>query len=514
MSSLDWAIITVYLGVILVLGLCASRRVNTLRDYFLAGNRLGVWLVVISIIATETSAATVIGGPDTSYSGNLAYLQTTIGAVLSRFFLAYFFIDVYYRHEVYTVYGYLAKRFGPIVQGVSAALFCVARLLASGARLYIAAFAVSTIASVELYEAILLTGAVALLYGVAGGLRAVVWTDVIQGLLFLGVGLYSLFFIVDGVGGAEVFWSEVSSSDKFVFFDFDFNIFSLEFWKNPYTFIGAVLGGFTLGVATHGTDQDMVQRMLACRTSREGRRSLVLTGLIEIPVALLFVSLGLALWTYYQHVQVMGPEVTDPVFPHFIRNSLPSGMKGLMLAAILAAAMSSLDSALTALSSVSVVDVYLPLLRREVDDREDDEGLAGENQKKIVLRARWLSLFWGLLLIVTALFLGYYHQGLLAASVPGMDIGRKDELLTLALGVMSSLYGPLLGVFLIAIFTKRGSTTSVLVGMAMGLLGVGLIRYGLFGEIGWTWHVVIGCLITVLAAGSVRRPAPPNTAHQ
>jgi len=495
MTSLDWYIVAGYLGLILVLGFAASRRVEKLFDYFLAGRTTAVWVVVISIIATETSAATVIGGPDTSYRSNLAYVQTTIGAVLSRFFLAYFFIDVYYRHGVYTVYGYLAKRFGFVEQTVTALVFCVGRLFASGARLYIASFAVATIASVNLITAILLVGAVALLYGVFGGLRAVMWTDVVQGILFLLGGVFALLLIVDTVGGVSVLWETARGSGKLEMFDFNVDIFSVEFWKNPYTFIGAVLGGFTLGVATHRTDQDMVQRMLSCRTSREGRKSLIYAGLMEIFVVLLFVSLGVALWAFYQQSAVAGPSETESVFPHFIRTSIPSGVRGLLLAAILAAAMSSLDSAITALSSVSVADVYFPFRGWRTGQHTKLEDVEADH--RVLKTSRWLSLFWGLLLIIIAYVLGTYHQSLLKdAGVSGFDLGRSAELLTLALGVMALIYGPLLGVFLVGIFTSRGSTKSLLSGMAAGLLVVSGLKFASSIEIGWTWHIIIGCLIT------------------
>ncbi|MCB0322297.1 MAG: sodium/solute symporter [Bdellovibrionales bacterium] len=492
MSLLDWSIVLASLLAVIGLGIYAGRGVVDLNDYFLAGRRLGVWAVALSVIATETSAATVIGGPDTSYRGDLAYLQTTIGAVASRFFLAYFFIETYYRHGVVTVYGYLEKRFGVAVQMSAALLFCAGRLFASGARLFIAAFAISTICEIDLVTVTLATGVCALVYGSFGGLRAVVWTDVLQGTLFLAVGAYTLHFLIQEVGGVAVVWGSLETSGKLRLFDLRTDLLDPDFWRTPYTFWGAVLGGFTLGVATHGTDQDMVQRMLACRTSREGKRSMVLVGLLEIPVALLFVSLGLVLWSYYQLHPGMAPAEGASVFPHFILTTLPTGLKGLLVTAILAAAMSSLDSALNALASVTITDFVLPLRTRL------DEG-ASLHAAAIMLLSKISSVAWGGMLIGVAVVLGRYHQWLLA-SVGDNDPGRQTELLSLALGVMSLLYGPLLGIFLIALFTERGTSRSCVAAM-LGGLGVAIAFRSLWGDVvGWTWHIVIGVGATMLVA--------------
>ncbi len=480
MAPVDWYIVVGSLLAVLGVGLCVSRRTEEVKDYFLAGRSFGAVLVAISVIATETSAATVIGGPDTSFRGNLAYLQTTIGAVLSRFFLAYFVIETYYKHDVVTVYGFLQKRFGRAVQLFSSYLFLFGRLLASGARLYIASLAIASICNCNFSLAIILTGLVAVIYSVQGGLRAVIWTDLLQGVLFLSIGVYAFYFILSEVGGLAVVTAELSGTNKITFFDFSFNVLSLDFWANPYTFLGAVIGGFTLGLATHGTDQDMVQRMLACRTSEQGKRSLILTGLLEIPVALLFVSLGLVLWVYFKKFGLEVP-IGESVFPYFISSVVPEGFKGLFVVAVLAAAMSSLDSALNALSAVTVSDIC--------------------NSKKKAAFYRNSSLLWGILLIFTALILGWYHQGLIDVE----SVSREGELLTLALGVMALVYGPLLGIFIIGLFTSWGSDKSVIIGALVGLICLFVIKFSDFFVLGWTWHVVVGVSVTVVVSWITNR---------
>ncbi len=493
MTLLDWLIVATYMAAVMLLGGIASRQMrldskkNALREYFLAGRSLGVLAVTASIIATETSAATFIGGPDTAFRGDLAYLQTTIGAICSRFFLAYFFIEVYYRHGVVTVYEYLAKRFSSVVQVVCALFFSFGRTLASGARLYIAALAVATIIGVPIPTVIVGIAVVAIVYAVFGGLRAVVWTDAMQAVLFLAVACYVLLFIFWELDAWHSSVAMLDSARKLKMFDFQIDIFSAAFWKNPYTFVGAIVGGFSLGVATHGTDQDMVQRMLACRTSKESKRALILAGLVEIPVALLFVSVGLALWLFYQNATPPGSG--ESVFPFFIATELPSGIRGLLVAAILAAAMSSLDSALTALSAVSVTDIFVPIRRG-----------AALSERQLLRLSRGISLFWGVVLAVAAVFLAASHQAIVAEVAADGDLGRTSELLTLALGIMALFYGPVLGVFLTAIFTKRGSTTSILCGLFAGVLAVTCVRKALFFELGWTWHTVVGTLISFMVA--------------
>jgi SSS family transporter len=499
-TGLDWSIVGIYIALVLAIGFSVSSRVEKLKDYYLAGSQLGITAVAISIIATETSAATVIGGPDTSFRGDITYLQTTIGAILSRFVLAYFFIEAFYENRVYTVYGYLRKRFGQPVQFLSAGLFSIGRLFASGARLYIASYALSTITGIGLYQSIVAVGVVAMLYGVFGGLRAVVITDIVQGILFLAVGVACVIFVAGEAGGFRPISDALINGGKLRLFDFRFDLFSAEFWANPYTFLGAVIGGFTLGLATHGTDQDMVQRMLACRDSKSGKRSLILAAFIEIPVACLYVGLGLVLWYYFQQEGVVGPTNNESVFPYFVKTVVPDGLRGLVVAAILAAAMSSLDSAITALSSVSVADFWH---RKSIESADE---LSSSENAEVLKSSRIFSLIWGLLLIIAAMFLAHHHQSLIQSAVAG-DSTRKSELLSLALGVMTTIYGTLLGIFLLGLFSCRGSSLSLIVGGLISISLTLLLRFGDLVELGWTWHIVVGT-IAMLLVGALGKKKP------
>ncbi|MCB0346039.1 MAG: hypothetical protein KDD66_13040 [Bdellovibrionales bacterium] len=477
MNALDWSIVAAYLIAVLAVGLSAKEKGSDERDYFLAGGRIAAWLAAVSVIATETSAATFIGGPDTAYRGDLAYLQTTIGAVASRIFLSVFFIGVFYEHRVVTVYGFLRHRFGHATQKLGASLFIVGRLLASGARLFIASLAVSTIADISIWSAIAAAGSVAVCYSAIGGLRSVILTDVLQAAVFFLTGCFTIWFLLDSTLISEQAALALAASDKLRIFVPNFNLLTAEFWANPYTLLGGIIGGFSLGMATHGTDQDMVQRLLACKDRTQGRRALILTAVMEIPVAIVFVLIGTGLWLLVQSGALSHPPANSSIMPHFIKEIVPSGLRGLLLAALLAAAMSSLDSAIAALASVSKTD-----FTRE------------SHSAKTVKGARLHALCWGAALMLVAAVLAAY-QGSFGAQSPS----RESELLTLALGIMTIFYGPLLGIFLLGLFTERGSERTIAAGAAAGVACLLFIRYYSV-PIGWTWHTVIGCAVTMFIA--------------
>lgn len=492
MSVIDWYILLAYFLLVLLIGSWAGSKTQNVSEYFLAGRSFGVWIAALSLIATETSAATVIGAPDTSFRGDLSFLQTTMGAVCSRFVVSFYFLNVYYRAKVVTVYEYLASRYGTRTQSFVACVFCVGRLLASGARLYIAAFAVATLTEFSLFSSLLGIATLAILYGTFGGLRAVVWTDCVQGVLFLTVSLFSLLFVVREVGGIEQLYMLAEASGKLKVFDFSLDLGSAEFWQNPYTFLGGFLGGFLLGLATHGTDQDMVQRMLACRSAQTSQRSMLLVALLEIPVTLLYVGLGLALWVFFQSQGVSGPGESESVFPYFVANYVPQGFLGLFLAALLAAAMSSVDSALNSLATVSLTDIYRPLRNAGYFPKASSE------MPFEVMLSKFLSFVWGLALVLVALWIGSAHQELLLQDDAVLATSRNKELLSVALGIMGLVYGPLLAVFVLALASKRGSSTSVILGMCGGVILVGALKYYWPNIVGWTWHLVIGFLCTLL----------------
>ncbi len=489
MAAADWVVLALYLVVTVGIGLLVGRRGGDTRDYFLASREIPLWAVVASILATETSAATFVGGPDSGYSSGFVFLQTTFGAVLSRLVLGWLFIGRYHAAGVTTVYEFIERRLGTPARVGTAGLFHVGRVFASGTRLYIAAFAFSQLTGAPLEWAILAAGGLSILYGVVGGLRADVWTDVVQAVVFFGTALAIAAVLLVRVGGPGPAWEAASAGGRLALVDLDLRFWTAGFWKNPYTLVGAVIGTCTLGLATHGTDQENVQRMLACKTSRESRLSVVYAGLLDLPVAGLFLAIGVLLFVFYAG-RPDAPGSKEALFA-FVRGEMPAGMSGLLVAAIFAAAMSSLDSTLNALAASSVTDFYRPWLR------------PGRDEAHYLRVSRWFSLGWGCALVAVAFGSAWYQ-----ARVGG-------AIYELALGVMNLFYGSLLGAFGVALFTRRGTGASTVAGMAAGVAVAAALRFGpmaspAFPSIGWTWHIVAATIATVLVAASVPgRPEVP-----
>ncbi|MCI0340854.1 MAG: sodium/solute symporter [Planctomycetales bacterium] len=498
MAAADWAVLVVYLAVVVSVGLAAGRRGGDTREYFLAGRGVPLWMVVASILATEISAATFVGGPDSGFSSGFVFLQTTIGAVLSRLLLGWLVIGAFYRAGVTTVYELLEGRFGPPARLGSAALFHVGRLFASGTRLYIAAWAFSQLTGLPLEFAILAAGGVAILYGVAGGLRADIGTDVIQAVVFLGSAVAIAGVLIARAGGPAPALAAAWDGGRLALISPDFRFWTAGFWANEYTLLGAVIGSCTLGLATHGTDQENVQRMLACRTERQSRLSVVLAGLLDLPVAALFLAIGVLLWVFYSSRGGAMPDSRSALF-EFARTEMPPGTVGVLVAAIFAAAMSSLDSTLNSLAASSVNDFYRPLLR------------PGRDEAHYLRVSKVLSLVWGLALVLVAFATAAYvawHEARSGKAGGGL-------IYSIALGVMGLFYGSLLGAFVVGLFTRRGSAGSTLAGMAAGVAVAAALRFGPlvsegFPRVGFTWHIVAATLATVLVAAAVpgRKPLP------
>lgn len=483
MTWLDWSIVGAYLAVVCAVGIVAGRRQRDTEGYFLGSRALPLWAVVGSILATEVSAATLVAVPAVGYGRGLVYLQTTIGAVASRLILGWLFIGVFYRHRVTTVYEFLGRRFGGGARTGAAGVFLVGRLFASGVRLFIAAVAFHGLTGLDLPWAILVAGGCAIAYGAIGGLAADVWTDVLQGFAFLAVGAVLVATLLWRLGGPAEAWAVADAAGRTACLEADFQFWTPAFWANPYTLVGAVVGGCTLGLATHGTDQENVQRMLACRSGRQARWSVVLAGLCDLPVAALFAGLGVLLFAYYE-TRAPGfarPAAADALTT-FVLTELPVGFAGLLVAAVFAAAMSSIDSTLNAMAASTVTD----FVRRWRPDRPEAWYLA---------RARFWSLAWGLLLVLVAV-----------ASATWKAANPATPLIDMALGVMNLFYGSLLGAFVLGLFTRRGTSRSILAGMAAGVAATTWLQFGGVVTLGWTWLIVVGTLVTTAVGAIARSP--------
>jgi SSS family transporter len=484
---LDWFVIATYLAGVAGLGLWIGKRQKGVEDFFLGGHAIPWWAALLSLIATEISAATFLGAPEQGYTRDLTYLQFAVGSIAARFVLATVFIAAFYRYKVYTVYGLLLQRFGLLTNATSAGVFLLGRIFADGSRLFIAAIAINVVTGLDLTTSILVMGVVTLVYTFFGGITAVIWTDVVQAVVLVGGAFALVWSLLGQIAlpiGAIV--AELTAADKFRLFDWrwltaDGAIAPLY---NPYHVLPALIGGFFLTMATHGTDHDMVQRLLTCRTSREGQRSMWLSGLLGVSVTCLFLFIGQLLFVYVNHLpaghamlqtaQALKESGKNGNFLlHYVVRQMPIGLRGLVIAAVLAAAMSSLSSAMNALTATFISDFYRPYFVPHAE--------AGHYLKA----SRVTTLAIGGLLVGAALMVVRYYEA-----------NPKTDLLSIALGIMTFFYGALLGIFLVALYTRtRGNSVTNLIGAVASIVAVILVQYRF--KLAWPWFIVIGTLVTV-----------------
>lgn len=468
MRYLDLAVIFAYLVGITWFGARFRHSQKTLRDYFLGGRSAPWWAICFSIVSTETSTLTIIGTPALAFTGNLGFLQVVLGYLLGRILIVLLFLPHYFRGEMYTAYELMEVRFSERLRKLTAGLFLVLRALAEAVRVFAVAIVISVVFGTGEVVSIFLILCLTLLYVSQGGMKAVIWTDVIQMILYVAGGLISLVFIVGLIDGG---WGEllrVAGADgKLRIFDFGFSP-TAEFFEQTYTFWAGLIGGAFLATASHGTEQLLVQRLLAARCEADSRKALLVSWVIIMLQFALFLVVGLALYVYYQQKELPPPETSDRLYPEFIWQQLPEGIAGLLVAAILAAAMSTLSSSLSSLSSTTVVDFWLPLRRR----------VAGELSEEATLKlGRLITLVWGAVL---------FGVGLLAR--------HWGSVLEAGLSVASVLYGSLLGVFLLGILPRRVGETAGIAGMIAGFATMAFVKFGT--SIAWTWYVVIGTTAT------------------
>ena len=462
LHPVDGIIIVVYLIGITLFGLTFRKSQRSLRDYFLADRNIPWWAIALSIVAAETSTLTVIGTPGIAYAGNFGFLQVVFGYLVGRVFLSLVFVPQYFRGEMFTAYQLIDRRFGPALHKITATVFLITRAAAEGVRVWAVAIVVGIVLGTGEVASVAIVLALTLIYTFEGGLAAVIWTDVVQLFIYVAgtiIGFFVLLHLVPG--GWPAVHAAATAAGKFQAADFAFNL------SKPFTFWGGFIGGIFLTTATHGTDQLLVQRLLAARNQRDSQTALVSSGVIVLVQFAMFLLMGAALWTFYSvHPPAAPFSKTDYIFPTFIVNHMPRGICGLLIAAILAAAMSNLSAALNSLSSTSMVDFYLRA-RPETSD-----------QKRLAL-SRAATFVWGMVLFALAL-----------ASRYGGSVLEKG------LSIASVAYGGLLGVFLLGLLTRRASQTGAIVGMLCGLALNLYIAIWQKDHIAWTWYVTIGASLT------------------
>ncbi len=459
---LDGLVVISYLIAITLFGVHFRKQQQSMRTYFLGGKTVPAWALSLSIVATETSTLTIIGTPAIAYGGNFAFLQLVMGYIVGRAIICLIFIPSYFKGEMYTAYELMLRRFGPTIKHATASMFLITRALAEGVRVLAIATVVSIVLGTGNVWSIVIISALTLIYTFEGGLTAVIWTDVIQLGIYIG-GTLVAFFVIPGL--IPNGWSGImaNAGHKFVLWNF-----STDYHVN-YTFWAGIIGGAFLNFGSHGVDQLIVQRLLAARNERDSKLALFSSGLLVFFQFFLFLMIGVMLYSFYRyHPEETVPASNDAIFPTFIVNHLPHGISGLMIAAILAAAMSNLSSALNSLASTTVVDFYRPFLK------------AGSTASKELRISRWVTVFWGVLLALLAVVMWLSH-------------GIKS-VLEKGLTIVSITYGSMVGVFLLGMLTKRANEKGSIIGMAAGLLSM----FGIwaFSTVAFTWYVLIGTVIT------------------
>jgi SSS family solute:Na+ symporter len=459
LDKLDLAIIALYLAGITLFGLRFRKRQRTLRDYFLADRNIPWWAIALSIVAAETSTLTIISIPGLAYDTNLAFLQVVLGYLAGRVIISFVLLPHYFRGDLYTAYELIERRFGRKLRSLTAGLFLVTRAAAEGVRVYAVSIVVAIAIGTGEVASIAIICVLTLIYTFEGGLAAVIWTDVVQtGIYVCGtlVGLFTIIHLVPG--GWPTIHGVAELAGKLRIFDF-----TPDFWR-PYTFWAGLIGGAFLTTASHGTDQLIVQRLLAARNQRQSVTALLSSGVAILFQFALFLMVGVMLFVYYR-VPSASFGKPDRIFPTFIVSRMPHGISGLLIAAILAAAMSNLSAALNALASTSVIDFYL---QRKP---QTDERLR-------VTISRFMTVFWGLVLFGLAV----------------LSLHRVGRVVEVGLQIASVAYGALLGVFLLGVLTRRANQGGAMVGMLCGFVTELYLWLGT--RVPWTWYVMIGTTVT------------------
>ncbi len=479
-TALDLAVIATYLAGTTLLGIWVGRRQRDSRDYFVAGRDIPWWAVMFSVVASETSALTFISIPGLAYATNLGFLQIAAGYVLGRVVVAYTLLPRYYEGQLVTAYALLETRFGLATRRLASIVFMVTRGLADSVRVFATAIPIALILDgvmprqFVMPAAVLILGTLTIVYTYRGGMRAVVWTEILQAGVYLVGGISAVVLLGRAdPGGWGVILERAGAAGKLQLIDV------YTGFDRAHTVFAGLIGGAFLAMASHGADQLIVQRLLSSRSLRDARMAIIGSGLVVFVQFTLFLFVGIGLWAFYQQRAFPTP---DSIFPTFIIEQMPHGLVGLLLAAILAATMSTHSAAINSLAAASTHDIYLPLSGRSAEDPH-------------TLRVgKRFALAWGIVLTGGALL---------------FPENTQTPVVVAALSIASFTYGALLGGFFLGIFWPRARQRDAILGMFVGITAMGLVvsarqlsllMPGLarLGGIAWPWYVLIGTTITLL----------------
>ncbi|MFO0907816.1 MAG: sodium:solute symporter [Isosphaeraceae bacterium] len=475
MNPIDVGIVVLYVLGCTILGARLSTGATGLKGYFLGEKNIPAWAVMISIVATETSTATFLSVPGVAYRGDFTYLQLPLGYIAGRLIVAFVLLPAYFRGEIYTAYQVLKERFGGTTRTTASILFLFTRVLADGLRLFLAAKVLQQITGWPIWASIVTLGLVTIVYTYLGGMKAVIWIDVIQFTIYIIGAMIALGILIRLLPGG---WDELitfgKQAQKFRMFNFTTDL------TIPYTFWAGMFGGMVLNTATHGADQMMVQRYLSARSERQAAGALIASGLVIFIQFAFFLFIGVSLAAFYQDFQPTRALGRDEEFAYFIVNYLPVGITGIVIAAIFSAAMGTLSGSLNSSASTTVNDLYRPLTRIE-------------DEKHLLRVSRLLTAVWGAAQIGVALG----------------ATGLQDNVVNVALAIASFTTGIILGVFLLGILTTRVGETAALIGLLSGASAVTFARFGT--PLAWPWFALVGSS-TVFVVGYLASYVFPNTA--
>lgn len=501
LNALDLVVIVAYLVGITALGVWVGRRQRDARDYFVADREIPWWAVMFSIVASETSALTFISIPGLAYGGNLGFLQVAAGYLLGRIVLSFTLLPRYYQGNLVTAYALLEQRFGLATRRFTSIVFMVTRGMADAVRVFATAVPIALIIGPLLPPravmpvAVLVLGTLTITYTIRGGMRAVVWTEIVQASVYI-IGGLSAMVVAGGLvnGGWRAILDSASAAGKLQIVSWSGG------FSNPHNMYAGLIGGAFLSMASHGADQLIVQRLLSSRSLRDARAALIGSGVAVIVQFALFLLLGIGLWAFYEGRRFPVP---DAIFPTFIVDQMPHGLVGLLLAAVLAATMSTHSGAINSLAASSTHDIYLPLTGRRPDD------------PRTLRVGRWFALLWGIVLTGGALL---------------FPENSSTPIVVVALSIASFTYGGLLGGFFLAIFWRRAIQRDAILGMSVGIAAMTIVVFAKqivaavpalapalsgIATIAWPWYVLIGTVITLLVGilSSLTHAEPPTRAE-
>jgi SSS family solute:Na+ symporter len=512
MNPVDLAIVVAYLAAMPIIGVLIGRRQKSASDYFVGERSMPWWAVTLSVVATETSTLTVISTPGLVFGNGFMFLQLAFGYIIGRTVAAFVLLPRYFKGNYVSAYEFLGKRFGRGVQGTASVTFVITRLLAEGLRLFAGAIPIKAILDhygihTAYWHIVFLLTALTVVYAFVGGIKSVIWVDVIQWSLYI-LGAIGAIIVLSAKLPAG--WTDIAADQgRFKLADFGLNLIT-----QPYAFITAVVGGAFLSMASHGADQLIVGRLLSCRSLRDGQRALIGSSIVVFIQFGLFLVVGAMLWVYTGGAKgttaldvAAGKSSPDDIFPHFIVNDLPVGLAGLLIAGILASTMGALASALNALSTSTIADLYQRFSKKPIED------------SKLLRHGRMWTLIWA---VVFAIFASLFTSS-------------KDPVIQQGLGIVGYTYGALLGSFLLGLMIKKARQADAVAAFLSSVIGMAFIILFVkfdktttavqihFGPATKTlvplavyWYTLIGVLITLLVGGllSLRHSEPDPKAAE